>query len=72
MGFAFYQLFMGNRYEDVLFLCLEVFKITPIDIIAMIIFLWYFVKYVAFISIGYTAVFVLLVSLASRLAVHFR
>jgi hypothetical protein len=63
---------MGNRYEDVLFLCLEFVKGAPIDIIVIIIFLWYFVKYVAFISIGYTAVLVLFVSLASRLAVHFR
>jgi hypothetical protein len=63
---------MGNKYEDVLFLCLEFVKITPIDIIAMIILFWYFVKYVAFISIGYATAFVLLVSLASRLAVHFR
>jgi len=63
---------MGNRYEDVLFLCLEFVKGAPIDIIAMIIFLWYFVKYVAFISIGYTVVLMLFVSLAARLAVHFR
>jgi len=63
---------MGNRYEDVLFLCLEFLQITPIDIIAMIIFLWYFVKYVAFISISYTVVIMLFVSLAARLAVHFR
>jgi hypothetical protein len=63
---------MGNRYEDVLLLCLEFVKGAPMDMIAMIIFLWYFVKYVAFISISYTVVVMLFVSLTGRLLVHFR
>jgi hypothetical protein len=55
-----------------LFLCLEFVKGAPMDMIAMIIFLWYFVKYVAFISISYTVVVMLFVSLTGRLLVHFR
>ncbi|CAF2953501.1 unnamed protein product [Rotaria sp. Silwood2] len=46
--------------------------LTLVDIIAMIAFFWYFVNYVSFIAIGYTLMLVLLVSLMSRLLVHFR
>ncbi len=47
-------------------------KFAPFDIMAMVISFWYFVKYVAFIPIGYTVVLVLLVSFIGHLLVHLR
>ncbi|CAF1468673.1 unnamed protein product, partial [Adineta steineri] len=46
--------------------------LAPIDIIAMIICFWYFIKYVTFVAIGYTLVLVLVVSLVGRILVRFR
>ena len=47
-------------------------KCTPLDIVGMVLFFWYFVKYVALIPIGYTAVLVILVSIVGHLLVYLR
>jgi hypothetical protein len=47
-------------------------QLAPVDITAMIFFFWYFVRYAAFIPIGYTVVLVLFVSLIGRLMVNLR
>ena len=47
-------------------------KSAPIDIIVVIIFFWYFVKYISFMVIGYTIVIVLLTSLIGHFIVYFR
>ncbi|CAF4950125.1 unnamed protein product, partial [Rotaria sp. Silwood1] len=46
--------------------------LTLVDIIVMTVFFWYFINYIVFIAIGYTIILVILVSLMSRLLVHFR
>jgi len=47
------------------------FNYVPIDLIGMIIFFWYGIKYISLIAIGYTIVIALLTSLIGHFKGYF-
>ncbi|CAF1384435.1 unnamed protein product [Rotaria sordida] len=52
--------------------CLNYLWIAPLQIIIVIFLLWHFVKYIAFIAVGYTLLLLLIQPLFSRLFLHLR